>query len=318
MSGYYNDNVRVDTTEGPVLVRIPVQRADQMDLRVWDESDVLYCISSRVDNVPRLLHSSPDPPFQIHEFVDGPQLDAFAPRGTRVPPQVIPGVLALLGQLGTIPRNGLPPLPGGWPDDGDCVGFARVLSDVTERVLREHQPAFGALFRSLGVPGDALSALVARWSTLTSRPFRAVHADVHRQNMVMSPQGIVFLDWELALWGDPVYDLAVHVHKMTYFDDELETLLRGWEAITDSAASSAWQSDLTTYLHHEKVKSAIVDTIRYTKEIVAADTSSQRRELLTHKLTGKLNAAGQVWGWRDAQTPEGIGHTIALWAAQQQ
>lgn len=234
-----------------------------------------------------------------------------------MPPKVIPSVLTLLDQLGTIPSQELPLLPGGWPDDGDCAGFAQLLSSVTERILTEHQAAFGALFRALGIPGDALSPLVARWSTLTSRPFRAVHADVHRQNMVMSPQGVVFLDWELALWGDPVYDLAVHVHKMTYFDDELAALLRGWEAIMDSAASRSWQSDLTTYLHHERVKSAIVDTIRYTKEIIGEDTPAHRRELLTTKLAGKLNAAGTVWKWWGGVTPEGVGSAIAQWSPVQ-
>ncbi len=317
MTGYYNDNVRVDTVEGPVLVRIPVPRADQMDFRVWDESDVLHCISANVDNVPRLLHSSPDPPFQIHEFVEGQQLNDLAPRGSRVPPEVIPSVLTLLDQLGTVQSQELPLLPGGWPDDGDCAGFAQLLSGVTERVLTEHQPAFGALFRALGIPEDALSPLVSRWSTLTSRPFRAVHADVHRQNMVMSPQGVVFLDWELALWGDPVYDLAVHVHKMTYFDDELETLLRGWGAIMDSAASRSWQSDLTTYLRHERVKSAIVDTIRYTKEIIGEATPAHRRELLIAKLAGKLNAAGAVWEWGGGVTAEGVGRAIAQWSPVQ-
>ncbi len=316
MSGYYNDNVRVDTSDGPVLVRIPVSQADQMDLRVWDESDVLRCISVGVENVPRLLHSSADPPFQIHEFVPGKQLNEIAPRGTRVPPEVIPGVLALLEQLGTIARQELPPLPDGWPDD-DCVGFARMLSGVTERVFREHQPAFGTLFTAFGVPDDALSPIADQWAALTYRPFRAVHADIHRQNMVMSPVGLVFLDWELALWGDPVYELAVHVHKMTYFDEELETLLRGWEAITDSAASKAWQSDLTTYLHHERVKSAIVDTIRYTKEIVEEGTPADRRELLTAKLAGKLNAAGTVWGWSDDVTAADVERAIAQWWSEQ-
>lgn len=32
MSGYYNDNIRVDAPDGPILVRIPVTRADQMEL----------------------------------------------------------------------------------------------------------------------------------------------------------------------------------------------------------------------------------------------------------------------------------------------
>ncbi|MFJ9366440.1 phosphotransferase family protein [Nocardia sp. NPDC101769] len=67
------------------------------------------------------------------------------------------------------------------------------------------------------------------WRTLESRPFRLVHADVHRKNMIIRDgQEVVFLDWELALYGDPVYDVAPHLHKMGYQPDEYATFLRLW------------------------------------------------------------------------------------------
>ncbi|MGH4021229.1 MAG: phosphotransferase family protein [Pseudonocardiaceae bacterium] len=316
MSGYYNDNVHVDTSEGPVLVRIPVPRADQMDMRVWDESDVLRAVSPRVDHTPRLLHVSSDPRFQIHEFVTGPQLNELAPRGVPVPPKVIPDVLALFDQLATVPRGELPPLPVGWPDDGKCADFARMLSGYTRRVFDGNQDEFGDLYRAFGIPDDPLASIVATWSTIAPRPFRLVHADVHRQNMIMSSRGVIFLDWELALWGDPVYELAVHIHKMTYFDDELRTLLRGWEAMTKPSAARSWHDDLTAYLRHERVKSAIVDSVRYTKEILSEDISKARRETLTDKLTGKLDAAGRIWGWRTGRSTHEVDDIITEWASE--
>lgn len=315
MSGYYNDNVRINTRSGPVLVRIPVPRADQMDLRVWDERDVLRAVSQHVDHVPRLLHASSDPPFQIHEFVTGRQLNEVAPRGTRVPPQVIPDVVNLFSQLATIQRNKLPPLPAGWPEDGKSADFGRMLSSITQRVFDEHQRDFGALFRAFGIPDDPLAKVSTAWSTMAPRPFRAVHSDLHRQNMLMSPRGVTFLDWELALWGDPLYELAVHVHKMTYLDDELAGVLSGWESATEPARS--WREDLTTYLRHERVKSAIVDSIRYTKEIVAERTTETRRETLTDKLTGKLNKAGQIWEWHTSLSADEVDSIITGWAVSQ-
>ncbi|MGH3939894.1 MAG: aminoglycoside phosphotransferase family protein [Pseudonocardiaceae bacterium] len=298
MSGYYNDNVRVDTSDGPVLVRIPVPRADQMDMRVWDEPDVLRAVSPRVAHSPRLLHVSSDPRFQIHEFVIGRQVNEIAPRGISLPPRVIPDVLVLFDQLATVPLDELPPLPVGWPDDGKCADFARMLSGDTQRVFDENQDEFGDLYRAFAIPDDPLASVVSVWSTLASRPFRLVHADVHRQNMILSPGGVIFLDWELALWGDPVYELAVHVHKMAYLDEELGTLYHDWEVMTTPSAARSWRDDLTTYLRHERIKSALVDSVRYTKEILTPDIATTRRETLIGKLTDKLNAAGQVWGWR--------------------
>ncbi len=315
MSGYYNDNVRVNAPGGPVLVRIPVARADQMDLRVWDECDVLRAVSQHVDHVPRLLHASSHPPFQIHEFVTGRQLNEIAPRGTPVPKNVIPDVLDLFSQLATIQRDELPPLPTDWPEDGNSSEFGRMLSGITQRVFDENQRDFGALFRAFGIPDDPLASVSTAWSTMVPRPFRAVHADVHRQNMLMSPRGVIFLDWELALWGDPVYELAVHVHKMTYLDDELAGVLSGWESTIEPSAARSWQDDVTAYLRHERVKSAIVESIRYTKEIVFGDTTEARRETLTDKLTGKLNAAGQIWGWRTGLSADEVDSVITGWAA---
>jgi hypothetical protein len=37
-----------------------------------------------------------------------------------------------------------------------------------------------------------------------------------------------FLDWEPAPWGDPVYNLAVHIHKMAYLPEEHGALVSRW------------------------------------------------------------------------------------------
>jgi len=313
MSGYYNHNVRVDTPDGPVLVRIPVPGAEQMDLRIWPESEILTVLPSHVERIPQLRHVSDEPPFQIHEFVTGRRLDEIAPRGEPVPRDVVQDVLNLFRQLGDVPRPDLPPTPDGWPADGDCAGFATLLSGVTQRVADEFGGEFEKLFHMLGIPHDPLRIATAGWRSLTSRPFRLVHSDVHRQNIIIADHGPVFLDWELSLWGDPLYELAVHIHKMAYLDDELETLLSGWGDAVGADASRSWQQDLPVYLAHEKVKSAIVDSVRYTKEIVSPATRTDRRDVLIVKLAGKLNAAGTVWGWTDALSPSAVITAITDW-----
>lgn len=305
MSGSYHENVRVDTPDGPVLVRIPFRRPDQMDLRIWDESDVLRAVARHTERVPRLLHVCTDPPFQIHELIPGTQLNKLAPRGTPVPPTVIPDVLTLFSRLAAIPLDEVPPLPDGWPTDGECAAFACVLSAATQRIHDEYRDDFGELFDRLGIPDDPLASIEAVWPALARRPFRVLHADVHRKNIVISDRGAVFLDWELALYGDPVYDLAVHVNKMTYLDDELSTLLAGWRAGAGPAAARGWRADLIRYLQHERVKSAIVHSVRYAKKIADAATGNADRQWLVRKLTGILNAAGPIWGWdRPARVPE--------------
>ncbi|MCM3921058.1 hypothetical protein ND748_05115 [Frankia sp. AiPs1] len=115
-----------------------------------------------------------------------------------------------------------------------------------------------------------------------------------------------FVDWELALWGGPVYDLAVHLHKMSYHPEESAGVVTGWNTVVSGAAAEGWQPGLDTYLAHERVKSAIVDTVRFTKLIADGKLTADSRNSFIDKLVGKLAAAHTILGH-----PPGIDHAIA-------
>jgi aminoglycoside phosphotransferase (APT) family kinase protein len=309
-AGFYNRNVVVPSDVGPVIVRIPIHNADGMDLRVWREHEVLAAIAPYVTAAPRVLHVSQSPAFQIHSYVDGRLLDDVAPKPRQVPESVPNDVVALFRQLTDVPRESLPALPPDWPHDEDTAEFARKLSDLTADVYATFRDDFASVFAALGIPDEPLAPILSKWSSLTPRPFRLVHADVHRKNMILTENGTVFLDWELALWGDPVYELAVHFHKMHYQPADHDVVLRGWlEAIAPSY-TQGWKNDLAVYLAHERVKSAIVDTIRYTQLIADGTLGIEEEDHLIAKLVAKLTAAGAIWAWEDAQKSLISPHTV--------
>jgi len=295
--GFYNDNVRVETATGPVIVRIPIAEAHTMDLRIWPEQRVLPALTPYVTRVPKLLYVSYEPPFQVHEYITGEVLDAIAPCGNRVPSTVMRDVAELFAQLTNVPLRSLPGLPPAWPADEDTPALARQLSNITQRVYDTFQTEYHSLFAAFGIPNDPLAPVLARWSNLHSRPFTLVHADIHRKNMILHDGRVAFLDWELAIWGDPVYELAVHFHKMSYYDDERQALLDSWVKIMPPRYTQGWESDLDIYLAHERTKSAIVDTVRYVQLIQGELLNWDEKYNLLRKLTGKLNAAGEVWSW---------------------
>jgi aminoglycoside phosphotransferase (APT) family kinase protein len=239
------------------------------------------------------------PPFQIHQCIDGVLLDTTAPRGVPVPGTFADDAAELFGRLGQVPAGALPPLPLGWAADGDAPAFAQQLSDVTGGMWGRFRRGYGSLYDALGVPSDPLAPVLDGWAALTPRPFRLLHCDVHRKNVIIGHDGqAVFLDWELVLWGDPVYDIAIHLHKMTYVEAEERRLLDSWSSLLPAAATRAWESDLARYLVHERIKSVLVDTVRYTKLIADPTANPARRpKSLVRSLTTKLNAAGAVWGW---------------------
>ena len=290
-AGFYNHNVRV----GADLVRIPMPDSATMDLSIWPEHLVLAAVGRHLSSVPRLRAVSVDPCFQIHEYVEGDVVDVIAPRGVRVPDGLIEYVAEFFGCLASVPREDLPPLPADWPADGDCAEFARRLSMVTATVHRDNRAKFGWLWRQLGFPEDPLGSI--DWSALTPRPFRLVHADVHRKNMIRTRNhAFVILDWELALWGDPLYDLVCHLHKMGYLPDEEESMRHAWGADQPPEVLRDWREDLHRYLRHERVKSAIVDSVRYVQVLADPTTSPEKAEALIANLTTKVAWAREVWG----------------------
>ncbi|MGH3393036.1 MAG: phosphotransferase [Actinomadura sp.] len=305
-AGYYNHNVRIDAAAGPVVVRIPIHGADVMDLRLWREQDVLTAIAPYVDHAPRLLHISAEPAFQVHEFMPGDVLNDIAPRGVPVPSHVLGDVVMLFTQLIRVPREELPSTPDDWPNDGDSTGFGQRLTALTQWVYESFSDEYGDLFDAFAIPTDPLAGINEIWPRLTPRPFTCVHADVHRKNMILNGDDSAFLDWELALWGDPVYDLAVHFHKMEYRSDEQNAVLKLWLDEMPAAHTIGWEHDLDAYLAHERVKSAIVDTVRYAQIFAHDGPYPYPPPKMIEMMATKLNAARKSWGNPQLIRPETV------------
>lgn len=294
-AGYYNHNVRVDTPDGPVNVRIPIDGAEVMDLRIWDEASLVPAVTAYYDHAPRLLYASSDPRFQVHDFIRGNVLNDVAPRGVAIPRYVLGDIATLLGRLTEIPREKLPALPPGWPAGTDTKGFGRRLSDLTSRVHKRCLDEYARHYAAFGVPEDPLAPVLDAWTSLAERPLVLVHADIHRKNIIIKDAESYFLDWELALWGDPVYDLAVHLHKMGYLPEEADKFMSLWAAELPEPYRVAWQHDLDVYLAHEQIKSVIVDVVRYSQLFEHPERAPEPEPELTSKLTDKLNNAYARW-----------------------
>ncbi|MFF3356785.1 phosphotransferase [Streptomyces sp. NPDC002917] len=103
-----------------------------------------------------------------------------------------------------------------WPDSSDSGGFARQLAAWTQQVHDIHREVYAAVFEDFGIPAEPLAVLEPLWHGLAPRPFAVPHSDLHRTNMIASGGRTWFVDWELTLWGDYLYDIAIHFHKMGF------------------------------------------------------------------------------------------------------
>ncbi|MBT2542433.1 aminoglycoside phosphotransferase family protein [Streptomyces sp. ISL-44] len=304
LSGYYNRNVRVETGDGPVIVRIRADGSEAMDLALWPEAEVLAAIGPHVPSAPRLLYTGRDPDFQIHEFIAGRRMDELAPDGKPLPDPVLKAVEGFFFDLLRVPVSAVPAIPRDWPQDADTGGFAERLLALVRTIRHRGDEGISGLYDELGVPEDPCSLLGDRARGMAERAFRLLHADIHRKNMILTEGGrVAFLDWELALWGDPVYDLADHLHKMAYLPGERRAVTEGWERSAPEECRTRWRADLDYYIAYEAVKSAVVDTVRWGRRIAGTEDAGERHTLCL-ELAGKLAAARVHWSAAAPSVPE--------------
>jgi len=118
----------------------------------------------------------------------------------------------------------------------------------------------------LGVGGESFVRLKKKMSGLRRRPFGLLHADLHRKNFVVDSRGQLWtIDWELAMLGDPLYDLATHLYLMRYPEDQQRRMAAEWSRVVEKAkpgGSYGLADDLDVLLDFKRAQSVFTDVIR--------------------------------------------------------
>ncbi|MFC0847567.1 phosphotransferase [Streptomyces noboritoensis] len=235
------------------------------------EDELLMALKGRVSRIPECV-----------EFAEGLFLQGFVEGRTlrdrrfgigRLSGRHVGQLGELFGQIAVV-KNGelaLKMLPEDVfrPSvrDGDTAGFLGGLIDFTQgEVYEKNRGEFGSLFDRLGVSAASLNGLRDRASGLTPRPFCLVHGDLHRRNLIVDSRGdLWFIDWELAMIGDPLYDLATHLHLMNYNECDALRVKEAWRGAVEAVcpgASEGWERDLPHLLTFKQAQSVYTDVIR--------------------------------------------------------
>jgi hypothetical protein len=155
---------------------------------------------------------------------------------------------------------------GPWPQS-DSALFLRNRIDHTHTHVYLKDPArYHSLFTRLGVAPDVLPAFKAALPDLTLRPYRLLHGDLHRGNLMYDRAGrIVVIDWSLACMGDPLYDLATLLHLMELPPAQEIKMKARWSRVVEQAcpgASRGYADDLKAYLDFKRLESVYTDVHR--------------------------------------------------------
>ncbi|WP_407706911.1 phosphotransferase [Streptomyces phaeochromogenes] len=283
--GHHNRNYVLPLTEAMarrvgrepgtnVTVRIRRPEALPVVIRTWEhESQILAAIGDVLPHVPQCLARRGSS--AVHSYVEGVPLSTICPNGKPVDGMLIGALAGLLARMSQVRREALPPLPDGWPPhDRDGQAFLQTLAHLADRQIRQpNWAAFGGLFAALGIPEDALPRLAERVPTMARRPYSLLHADLHRDNVIVTYRGeppLICVDWELATYGDPLHDLATHLVRMQYPEFQWGEVIDAWAAAiqaTRPMAANGLARDLPHYVAFERAQSVYPDVMRAARSL---------------------------------------------------
>lgn len=242
-------------------------------------------------------------------FTPGVRLSDLSPAGEPVGDRELDAVMRVFDRLARVGYDGVASErscePEQHADDWDSPHFLRTLIRFTyDNRSRDYDWLFG----ELGVTARAdlhRKQLDTLAGELERRPFCLLHGDLHRANFIVDPQGELWtIDWELAMIGDPVYDLATHLHLMQYPVTQQETVIRRWcevMAVRRPAAVREAPADVERYLAYKRVQSVHNDVVRQAVAVRDAEPDDRQQQIAQSAkiVEGVLERANRTLDPRD-------------------
>ncbi|MEU6776368.1 aminoglycoside phosphotransferase family protein [Streptomyces sp. NPDC046759] len=332
-SGFHNDNHLLPLSAPmarllgrepgtPVIVRVRRRKALPVVIRTWqDEAAILRSLQGVLPHVPECLAVGDG--FAIHSYVEGVPLSDLCGPGKPVDGRLVFELACLLAQTANVRNRALlPPLPVFWPrNHTDSQGFLRTLVRMADLQIRQpNWRDFGGLFFALGIPEDALVRLAERVPAMTRRPYGMLHGDLHRDNVIVSYGGaepLIRVDWELATYGDPLHDLAVHLVRMRYPDRQWDEVVEAWARAMHEirpAAVAGMTRDLRHYIAFERAQSVYPDVMRAAMSLWES-FDRQRLEEATAWVRSALVLGAEPLRLRHVPERRDVERILCRWAA---
>ncbi|MDH6518157.1 aminoglycoside phosphotransferase (APT) family kinase protein [Streptomyces sp. SAI-135] len=289
--------VRVEGVEYPVMVRRKVAAGNTRERRFLNEHVVLRAIedSGVAVRAPRVLAlgiSELGDQFTIHSF-EGPEGEIRAPahpEGGLLPHEADD----LVNQLHALTQVDC----GKLAEDVNSLaaGFHAQLCDELIRMVSELPKETLQLAGQLGLPTSSfrLEQILGRH---TVAPRRAVllHGDLNPWNMIRREDGtgLTLIDWEMAMVGDPLYDLVRHMHLTPTLPEIRTRLFDRWSHLLPEDCTMGWRRDWRVYRWIETVRSAYVDLDRLvTRDSLEAPNVSRAVDTYAMTLTAATATLG--------------------------
>ncbi|MGP9020070.1 phosphotransferase family protein [Streptomyces sp. BR1] len=264
-TGHRNTVVRVRRAADAVVIvrrRLGGDGVGFEDLGRLDESEVLRALELFCKRVraPRLLaagSTGPGETFAVHSYIGSTTREPRHPTDGLLPNEA-DDLVDQLCDLTQVPvdRFGGEPRPEGfygWL----CDRLAALVTRMPKETLQ--------LARVLGLPDAERLREIIVGRRVTERRAVLLHGDLNPWNLVIGPErGLALIDWEMAMVGDPLYDLVRHLHLTPHRPWIRDRMYRRWSGRLGEDYTKGWAEDARFYRWIEVVRSAYVDLHRLT------------------------------------------------------
>lgn len=274
MSGWYNDNMKVETSLGTAVVRVPKWTMNfDPEPRMFDEGSVLTCLDLLNIPVPTPLFVSSS--FQVHNYILGDNLGKVFPEGSSLPGEVDESIRKIEAAVRVVERSSLTLIPTEKrfyrSPYRDSAAFALEMRRWLSYVYENSTVVSKALLSKVGVPDNPFTESV----TLADRgrPLRLCHGDLGRGNCLWDGRTLSVLDWELALWADPAWDLASYLHRFVFNHIQEYEILENRTEMQRPQYANDFLEDVASYRRQEIDRSVVIDGIRLANSWGSYDSS---------------------------------------------
>ncbi|MFI5806579.1 phosphotransferase [Streptomyces sp. NPDC051561] len=261
-TGHLSTVVYARSAERAVVVRRKLRSDTRREPTFLEEDQVLRALEGTSVRAPRLLalgESGRQDPFVVHSY-EGPTDGPPSHPVDGLLPQEADALVDQLGAVAGLDARELDPTvsPGGFYQW--LSAWLVVMVDGLPKESRE-------LAVVLGLPDACRLKEILDDRTVTPRHPVLLHGDLNPWNLVRSGSSgeLTLIDWEMAMVGDPLYDLVRHFHLTPTKAEIRRRMLRRWERVLGARGEEyveGWSDDVDTYRWIELVRSAYIDLDR--------------------------------------------------------
>jgi len=304
-NGSYNWNLIIAVSnQHPVVLRVPKPNPRQLDLRQSHEASVLRevgRVAALAPHIPQLLAEGPHG-LMVIEYVGAHTLDSLAPKTT---PLMAFELAQLAGVLTNLHArsNWRTPHLGHRRAAPEFVGGNGTYERQREHFLLVWSAAWkrhSRMLERIGLP-EPQDFLRLTAHDMQRRRDTVVHGDIHRKNIRTDRvnEVLFLLDWETAFVGDPVYDVAVALHKLQLPHEQSELLLGLWQHALEPDAINGWAADMEAFSAFLKSRTACLEFLRSLDSWRGCRAGVPERRQIAEKYSGQVNAAAAVLGYSE-------------------